>query len=756
MGLAQSSQTDLESRPGESVVSGTIQRIYVRKEDTGFTVLDIKEKSHRPLTLVGTMPVVHEGEYLTAQGRMITHPVRGEQFRVTGVVSERPIEPEAIERYLSSGMIKGIGPKLAKAIVARHGSDTFNVIETTPQRLLEIEGVGRKRVDQITQAWTDHREVQEIMNFLSRRGLTADRAARIYKHYKDQRGGVVKILETEPYRLTEIRGIGFKFADQIAKTLGIQDDDPRRLAAGVKHVLQEQTKQGHCGLPYFEFVDLATELLHAPRGPVRQAIADQTNAAEPTMRKGNIDGHTCIFTVPMYDAEDIIAERLIDLKEGQHPLARTADIDSAITAVERRTDRTLSGSQRIAVAAALEHKVCVITGGPGVGKTTTLDTILKILEPYRSKIRLCAPTGQAAKRMASQTNHASVTIHRLIGAARRAGSDDDGEDEDESSRSAQKDTDLKECRLLVIDESSMIDVRLMAQLLKAVPPQAAVLIVGDIDQLPSVGAGAVLRDIIGSGAIHVARLTDIFRQAAGSRIITNAHRINRGEMPVNPPKGEKSDYFFWPAQNPEDCARAVMDCVMNRLPKAFGFNPKTEIQVLAPMKSSPVGTKNLNKLLQEAILPPPEDGQSVVVNEWRFQVGDKVMQTSNNYDKGVFNGDLGYLINLDLTAKVAVIRYDQGEVSYELDDLYQVMPAYAVTIHKSQGSEFPAVIIPVMMQHYVMLTRNLLYTGLTRGRSVAVFIGQEQAVKRAVENDLQSRRWTRLKQILSGPPESLF
>jgi exodeoxyribonuclease V alpha subunit len=750
-------QAEAAPRPAESVVSGTVQRIYVKQEDTGFTVLVIKERDNRPLTLVGTMPAVHEGEYVTAQGRMVTHPVRGDQFRVSGYVAEPPIESEAMEHYLASGLIKGIGPKLAKSMVQKFGSGTFHVIETTPERLKEIEGLGKKRIGSITEAWRDHKEVHEIMAFLSRRGLTANRAHRIYEHYKDQRGGIIKILENEPYALTEIRGIGFAFADSVAKTLGISDEDPRRLAAGVRHVLHEQTKQGHCGVPFFDFIDAACRLLNAARGPIRRAIQEETERESPSMRKDNIDGNTCLFTVQMHDAEEVIAERLLAMKTGPHPCADDKDIGASITRVESETRRTLSGSQREAVIAGLTNKVQVITGGPGVGKTTTLDTLLRIIADHRPGIRLCAPTGQAAKRMGKQTGYPAVTIHRLIGASRRRESDadaaDDGGDEDVGHR---KETDLKTCDLLVIDESSMIDVRLMAQLLKAVPERAAVLIVGDIDQLPSVGAGAVLRDLIASGAIAVARLTDIFRQAAGSRIITNAHRINRGEMPLNAAKGEQSDFFFWPSKGPEECADAVMECVMNRIPKQFGMNPKTDIQVLAPMKSSAVGTRNLNVTLQQALLPRVDPKLTFAAQHWTFQVGDKVMQTSNNYDKGVFNGDLGYVTAIDNLAKTAVIAFDQGDVSYALDDLYQVMPAYAVTIHKSQGSEFPAVVIPMMNQHYVMLSRNLLYTGVTRGRSLVVLIGQEQAIKRAVENNDQSKRWTRLRQLLAQTPPVQF
>lgn len=747
-------ETAAPARPGESVVSGTIQRIYVRQEDTGFTVLDIKEKDKRPLTLVGTMPTVHEGEFLTAQGRMTTHSVHGERFRVTGVVAEPPVEPEAIERYLASGMIKGIGPKLARSMVASFGAETFHIIDKQPERLKEIEGLGKKRISAITQAWVDHREVQEIMAFLSRRGLTSSRAHRIYEHYKDQRGGIIKILEKEPYQLTEIRGIGFAFADEVAKTLGITNEDPRRLAAGVRHVLHEQTKQGHCGLPYYDFVDVATNLLGAARGPVRAAIDIEVNGPRPTMRLDNIDGHSCVFTIAMHDAEEVIAERIAGLAAGEHPFCDLTDIPAAIARVETETGRNLSPSQREAVVSGLTHKVSIITGGPGVGKTTTLDTLLRVVAHHTAAIRLCAPTGRAAKRMGEQTGYSAVTIHRLIGASRRRDADTEGDEAEIDS--PDKDAGLKDCRLLVVDESSMIDVRLMAQLLKALPPQAALLIVGDTDQLPSVGAGSVLRDLIASEVIPVARLTEIFRQAAGSRIITNAHRINRGEMPINAAKGENSDFFYWPAKSPEECQAAILECVTGRIPKMFGYDPKTDVQVLAPMKSSPVGTGQLNEQFQRALLPARTEHNSLGTPTWTFQIGDKVMQTSNNYDKRVFNGDLGYLISLDREAKTATIRFDDADVVYTHDELYQVMPAYAVTIHKSQGSEFPAVVIPMMNQHYMMLSRNLLYTGVTRGRSLVVLIGQEQAIKRAVQNNEQSRRWTRLRGILQPNATPLF
>lgn len=746
----QSHSITAEPRPAEAVVSGTIQSVFFRNEETGFTTFMIKDKENRPHTVVGVISKILVGEYATAQGRHETHKQYGPRFKASSIVTEPPVEPEAIEKYLASGMIKGIGPELAKRLVKAFGANTFATIEHSPADLKLVDGLGKKRIATIQAAWLQHKEVQEIMHFLSRRGLTSSRAHRIYEHYKDQRGGVLKVLQEEPYQLTEIRGIGFDFADKIAKTLGFANDDPRRLKSGIHHVLQEETKKGHCGLPYFEFLNRAAELLEATRSAVDAAILVETEAKPARIILDNIEGQTCAFTVPMHQAESEIADCLKNLGRSAHPFEDIGDVAAGIARVERQTGRQLSTSQREAVRIGLTNKIAVITGGPGVGKTTTLDTLLRVVAKHKGAIRLSAPTGKAAKRMGEQTGYAAVTIHRLIGAARQ---DDDAEDERPNKP---PETDLKTCRLLVVDESSMIDVRLMANLLKALPAEAALLIVGDIDQLPSVGAGAVLRDLIDSGAIPVARLTEIFRQAANSRIITNAHRINQGRMPVNAEKNEKTDFFFWPANDPEECLSKVLDCVMRRIPSTFGMDPRTQVQVLAPQKRGPVGTGNLNREFQAALLPNPRPEDSYTTDNWRFLLGDRVMQTSNNYDKNVFNGDTGFVVQLDTQAKTLVVQHDQGPVEYGFDEVDQLMPAYAVTIHKSQGSEYPAVVIPIMNQHYMMLSRNLLYTGVTRGRSLVVLIGQESAVRRAVKNNEQSKRWTRLRQLMSRSNPPLF
>lgn len=742
-----------DAKPAEIVVSGSVQRIFFRNDETGFTSFVIKDRDNRPLTIIGVVTKIIEGEYATAQGRYERHKVHGEQFRARSIVTEPPVESAAIEKYLGSGTIKGIGPEMAKRLVKAFGADTFATIEHQPEALKQIQGLGKKRIAAIVAAWHQHKEVQEIMHFLSRRGLTSSRAHRIYEHYRDKPGGVIKIMQEEPYQLTEIRGIGFDFADKVAKTLGFENEDPRRLKAGIHHVLQEETKKGHCGLPYFDFLNRAAEILEASRAAVDTAILIETEAKPARIILDNIEGQTCAFTVPMHQAESEIADCLKNLAQGAHPFSGIGDVDAAIDRIEAQTGRKLSMSQRQAVRIGLSSKVAIITGGPGVGKTTTLDTLLRVIARYKGAIRLSAPTGRAAKRMGEQTGYPAVTIHRLIGAARQ---DEDGDEEAGDRRPKPPETDLKGCRLLVVDESSMIDVRLMASLLKAMPAEAALLIVGDIDQLPSVGAGSVLRDLIGSDAIPVARLTEIFRQAANSRIITNAHLINQGRMPVKAEKEVKTDFFIWEARDAEECRAKMLECVTRRIPSAFGYDPKTEIQVLAPMKAGPIGTAALNKEFQAAILPHPRDEDAYQAENWRFLLGDRVMQTSNNYDKEVFNGDMGFVVHLDKEAKTLTVNFDQGMVDYSFDEVDQLMPAYAVTIHKSQGSEYPAVVIPMMNAHYVMLSRNLLYTGVTRGRSLVVLIGQDAAIRRAVQNNEQSRRWTRLRQLMARDLPPLF
>ncbi len=755
--MTQNQDQTSEAAPELAAVSGTIQRIFFRNEETGFTSFAIKDAHGRPLTIAGVVGAINEGEYATAQGRFEIHKVYGEQFKAKNVVTEPPVESGAIEKYLSSGLIKGIGPGLAKRMVTTFGPDVIRIIETNPDELRRVEGLGKKRIKTIVDSWAETKGIKEVMFFLSRRNLTSDRAYRIYKHFRDRAGGVIKVMEEEPYQLTEIRGVGFTFADKVAKTLGFANEDPRRLKAGIHHVLREETKNGHCGLPYLEFVDKAAEILEASRGAVDAAILGETEAKPARIILDNIDGVTCAFSVEMHRAESEIADCLKNLAKTPHPFPFAIDVDDAIRDVERETGRQLSPSQRNAVRIALTNKVVVVTGGPGVGKTTTLDTLLRVIARHREVIRLSAPTGRAAMRMGEQTGYPAVTIHRLIGAARRdADADADAAEQPEAATGGPAETGLKACRLLVTDESSMIDVRLMASLLKALPNEAALLIVGDIDQLPSVGAGAVLRDLIACGTIAVARLTEIFRQAAHSRIITNAHRINRGEMPVNAERHEASDFFFWEANDPEECRQKVLDCVTNRIPKKFGHDPVTGIQVLAPMKNGPVGTLGLNRDFQKAILPNPRPEDCHVTERWTFIRGDRVMQTSNNYDLGVYNGDMGFVVALDPENKTLTVRFEQGMVSYGYDDLDQLMPAYAVTIHKSQGSEYPAVVIPVMNSHFMMLSRNLLYTGVTRGRNLVVLIGQESAVRRAVKNDRQTRRWTRLRQLMTKNLEPIF
>ena len=712
------------------VLAGLVERVTFHSEESGFCVLRVKARGHRDLvTTVGHAAMISAGEWITASGTWLNDRTHGLQFKAQFLRTSAPSSIDGIEKYLGSGMIRGIGPVYAKRLVKMFGKDVFDIIEATPERLREVEGIGPRRAEKITSGWADQKVIREIMVFLHEHGVGTARAVRIFKTYGTD---AVQVMSDNPYRLAkDIRGIGFRTADMIAEKLGIEKTAMIRVRAGISFALTEAMGDGHCGLPRKDLIGLAEKLLEVPAVLIEGALAEEL--VEETVTADRVGDDECIFLTGLYMAERGIAEQLHRIRAGPLPWPEI-DADKALPWIEQKTGLSLAESQAEAVRLALKSKVMVITGGPGVGKTTIVNSILRILAAKRVKLLLCAPTGRAAKRMTEATGMEAKTIHRLL-------------EFDPKAFGFKRDLENPlDCDLLVVDESSMVDVLLMQSLLKAVPSTAALLIVGDIDQLPSVGPGQVLADIIGSSAVPVVRLTEVFRQAAQSKIITTAHAINAGRMPdLAPPEGE-TDFYFVQAADPDQAVPRIVELVAQRIPRRFGFDPIKDIQVLCPMNRGGVGARSLNIELQAALNPAGE--KKVERFGWTFAPGDKVMQIENDYDKDVYNGDIGMIEDVDLDDGEVAVDFDGRTVTFVFGELDTLVPAYAATIHKSQGSEYPAVVIPVMTQHYAMLQRNLIYTGVTRGKKLVVLVGQKKAMAIAVKNISGRRRWSKLDEWL--------
>jgi exodeoxyribonuclease V alpha subunit len=723
-----------QESPNQEVLAGLIERVTYHNAENGFCVLRARARGHRDVvTVVGHAATIAAGEWITASGEWVNDRTHGQQFRARFLRASPPTSADGIEKYLSSGMIRGVGPVYAKKLVRAFGEKVFDIIESSPDRLREVGGIGPVRAASILAAWVEQKAVREIMVFLHSHGVGTARAVRIFKTYG---ADAIQVMTENPYRLArDIRGIGFKTADAIAMRLGIEKTAMIRVRAGISYALTDAMDEGHCGLPTDELVPLAEKLLEVPQPLIRTAL--ELELQEGTVVADRVDETPCVFLAGLYRAERMIADRFTRLASGSLPWPRI-DSDKALAWVEKRIGLTLAESQVGAIRLALASKVLVMTGGPGVGKTTIVRAILRILAAKGTKLLLCAPTGRAAKRMTEATGFEAKTIHRLLEVDPRGGGFKRGDD------------NPLDCDLLVVDETSMVDVLLMQALLKAVLARAALLIVGDIDQLPSVGPGQVLADIISSGAVPVVRLTEVFRQAAQSRIITSAHRINQGSIPDLSPPGGQSDFYFVQADDPETAVGRIIEMVKMRIPKRFGLDPIRDIQVLCPMNRGGAGARSLNIELQAALNPAGD--RKVERFGWTFAPGDKVMQIENDYDKEVYNGDIGTIGDVDPNAGEIIANFDGRSVSYGFGELDMLVPAYAATIHKSQGSEYPAVVIPVLTQHYPMLQRNLLYTGVTRGKRLVVLVGQKKAVAIAVRNVSGRRRWSKLAEWLRPGP----
>lgn len=724
-------------------IQGAIYEVVFRNEQNGYTVLELEDNKELH-TLVGYFSFVNIGETIKAYGKWVQHPDYGKQFKVDTYTTVTPATLNGIEKYLASGLISGIGPHTARKLVEKFGLDTLDIIQYNPDRLLEVEGIGQKKAAKIFEAFQEQKELRDIMVFLEQYGIGPTYAVRIYKTYgKD----TISEIRENPYKLADdIFGIGFKMADKVALSMGISKDSEYRIASGTRYVLGQYHGNGHSYVPQEELVRASAVILGVDDAQVQDILVKLF--IDKKIVVDNIGDERVVYAVPFFRAESGTARRLTQLLYYGIPPLDT-DIDSDISAIEREEGIELAENQRNAVREAVSKGILVITGGPGTGKTTTIKTIITLFEKKGLKVLLAAPTGRAAKRMQEATGRDAKTIHRLLEYGY-------GESDEEAFFQKNEDSPL-ECDAIIIDEVSMIDILLMNNLLKAIAEGTRIILVGDVDQLPSVGPGNVLRDIIESGVIPVVRLNEIFRQAESSMIVVNAHKINKGEVPVISSKN--SDFFFIRQEKQEDIVATILELCSKRLPKFTGLDFYEGIQVLSPMKKGICGVLNLNKELQKTLNPKDNRKNEKVYREIIFRVGDKVMQIKNNYNmkwqsitdfekegEGVFNGDLGTIVKIDNEDQCIEVVFD-GErmVKYDFSMLDELEHAYALTVHKSQGSEFPVLVMPLTFGPPMLLTRNLLYTALTRAKSMVVMVGNEKYLMQMINNNHITRRHSGLK-----------
>lgn len=707
-------------------LSGVIERVTFHNPENGFAVLRVQANARSALvTVVGHLSTALAGEYIEGEGAWVHDREHGLQFKADNLRTTPPHTAQGIEKYLGSGLIKGIGPHFARKIVEVFGERSLAVIDESPSFLREVRGIGPRRIQRIRESWQEQKVVRSIMVFLQSHGVGTARAVRIYKTYGEQ---AIELVRANPYRLaTDIWGVGFRTADELAGRLGIDRASPLRARAALRYVLQQLSNEGHVGFPEAGVIERTAQLTEINREIVVAAVEDAR--AEQELVRETVDEEPWLYLKPLFLAELGVARAVRSLREGAHPLPGIK-IEIALAWVERKMGLELAETQRDAIRQAATSKVLVITGGPGTGKTTIVRGLLEIFAAKGLRCALSAPTGRAAKRLSETTGREAKTIHRLLEFDPSVGGF-------KRDRANPLDIDL-----LVVDEASMVDVVLMNQLLRAIPPEACVVLVGDVDQLPSVGPGTVLQDIIASRSIPVVRLTEIFRQAGQSWIVRAAHCVNHGVMPESAPAGQ-GDFYLVEADTPEAVLDTLITLVRERIPARFGLDPFRDVQILTPMNRSTLGARHLNCRLQE-VLNPPRQGPQIERFGWTYRLGDKVLQTVNNYQKEVFNGDIGRVTGIDEVEQELTVSYEGRTVNYDFGELDELALAHALTIHKAQGSEYPAVVIPLHTQHYMMLQRNLLYTGITRGKKLVVLVGSRKALSVAVRRQDTARRYSAL------------
>jgi exodeoxyribonuclease V alpha subunit len=722
-------------------LTGQIERITYTDTESGFTIARVKVEGESHLvTVVGTLMAATPGEVLTMKGQWAQHPKFGRQFKMTHYRTVIPQTVAGIEKYLGSGLIKGVGPVMAERIVKRFGTDTLTVLEKDIDQLSQVEGIGQKRIEQIKQAWKDQKDIRDLVILLQTHHIGSGYASKIYKRYGKQ---AVEMVTRNPYQLAiDIVGIGFRTADQMAEKLNIRKDSPLRVTAGLLHQLQQLSDEGHVYFPYDRLIRDTQQLLDVDRDVILDGVATLSQENRIVIEDVNEDiesfkaNHKAVYLAALHTCETGVAKRLKGLLKAPKQI-QVPDIDRAVNWVQDRLAIVLADQQVRALRLAFEYKVLVITGGPGTGKTTIINAVLKVFSHLTRKILLAAPTGRAAKRMTEATGFSARTIHRML-------------EYNATRHRFQRDAKRPlECDLLVIDEASMVDTVLMHHLLKAIPTRGTFLLVGDINQLPSVGPGNVLGDIIQSGQVPVVVLDQIFRQAKQSQIVVNAHRINQGRFPRLDPTpvdaATDRDFYFIEQDEPDKVLALILTLVKDRIPHRFGLDAHTDIQVLSPMHRGLVGTANLNTHLQERLNPGRKD---LLRGDQSLRIHDKVMQIRNNYDKSVFNGDIGTIADINHRTRTLQIVFDQKTVEYEFSELDEIVLAYAISVHKAQGSEYPAIVFPVLTQHYMLLQRNLIYTAVTRGKRLVVMVGTRKALTIGIRNDKTQRRYTYLKQRL--------
>ncbi len=719
-------------------LEGQIERVTYSNEETGYTVASITVPGHRePVTIVGNILAATPGEVLLVKGEWIIHPRFGRQFRVDSHSVRVPATVPGIKKYLASGLIKGIGPVMAARIVEEFGEKTLEVIEHKPEELARIEGLGPKRLEMIKKGWADQREIRDMMIFLQTYGVGSGYAAKIFRQYG---GNSISIVKRNPYRLaTDIFGIGFNTADRIAEKLGFNKASTVRVEAGILYVMNQISEEGHVYYPYELLLERCQDVLQVDRDIVIEAFGTVVNQKKLVVEDLNEDlnrfapNRKAVYLTGFHVSETGVAENLSHILSARKNI-RNVKVDKAVQWIQERIRLNLAQKQIEAVKGAISDKVMVITGGPGTGKTTIIKAVINIYEKFGAQILLAAPTGRASKRMSEATDYPAKTIHRMLGFSLHKGGFQRNQDRP------------LEVDVLILDEVSMIDIVLMHHLLKAVPKEATLIMVGDVNQLPSVGAGSVLKDIIESGMVPVVELNEIFRQAGESRIIVNAHRINNGLIPeFDPDRKGLEDFYFIEQEDPAQVLEIIKELVSNRIPRRFGLDPVDSIQVLSPMHKGIVGTGNLNAVLQKDLNP---SRITLTRGDRIFKVHDKVMQVINNYEREVFNGDIGRITEIDPENQKVTVTFDFMPVSYDYSDLDELILAYAISVHKSQGSEYPAVVIPILSQHYVLLQRNLIYTAVTRGKRLVVIVGSKKALAMGIKNNRVIQRYTYLSERL--------